>query len=37
MFYKIFGNINEVLIGTIGVAFIGSSAWYSIKEKELDL
>jgi hypothetical protein len=33
MFYKIFGHIDEVIVGTIGVAFIGLSAWHSIKEK----
>ncbi len=32
MFYKIFGNVNEIVVGTIGVGFIGLSAWYSIKE-----
>ena len=34
MFYKIFGHIDEVIVGTIGVVFIGLSAWHSIKEKE---
>ena len=33
MFYKIFGHINEVLVGTIGIVFIGLSAWHSVKEK----
>lgn len=34
MLYKIFGHINEVLVGTIGVFFIGLSAWHSIKENK---
>jgi hypothetical protein len=32
MFYKIFGDISEVIVGTIGVLFIGLSAWHSIKD-----
>ena len=34
MFYKIFADINEVLVGTIGIFFIGLSAWHSIKENK---
>jgi hypothetical protein len=33
MFYKLFGHIDEVIVGTIGVTFIGLSAWHSVKEK----
>jgi len=34
MFYKIFGDISEVIVGTIGVLFIGLSAWHSIKDND---
>ena len=34
MFYKIFGDMNEVLVGTIGVFFIALSAWHSIKDNK---
>jgi len=32
MFYKIFEDINEILVGTVGLFFIVLSAWHSIKE-----
>lgn len=34
MFYKIFGHINEGVVGTIGIFFIGLATWHSKKEKE---
>ena len=36
MFYKIFGHISEMLVGTIGITFIGIAVWHSIKEKKLE-
>ncbi len=36
MYYKIFGHINEVIVGTIGITFIGIATWHSIKEKKLE-
>jgi hypothetical protein len=35
MFYKIFGHISEILVGTIGITFIGIAVWHSIKEKPI--
>ena len=32
MFYKMFGEISEVFVGTIGIFFIALSAWHSLKE-----
>ena len=34
MFYKIFADMNEILVGTIGIFFIGLSTWHSIKENK---
>lgn len=36
MFAKIFVHINEVLVGTIGITFIGIAVWHSLKEKKLE-
>jgi len=36
MYYKIFGHINEVIVGTIGITFIGISTWHSIKENRAE-
>ncbi len=36
MYYKIFAEINEVIVGTIGIVFIGISTWHSIKANKED-
>jgi len=36
MFYKMFGHINEVIVGTIGITFIGFAVWHSIKENKAE-
>ncbi len=33
MFYKIFGHINEVIVGTVGILLIGLSAWHSVRDR----
>ncbi len=36
MFYKIFGHINEMLVGTIGITFIGLAVWHSIRDNNIE-
>jgi uncharacterized protein len=34
MMYKIFGHINEAIVGTIGIVFIGIATWHSIQDNK---
>jgi hypothetical protein len=34
MFVKIFHEVSEILVGTIGIFFIGLSLYHSIKKKK---
>lgn len=36
MYYKIFGDISELIVGTIGVTFIGIATWNSIQANKAD-